>query len=182
MLAAVVAKLAASSSSPVLISLLALVGQLAHINACELIECLAGMPAPGASKLSLSTGACTQPTPKQGHKLCIMLTLQLQACQTGCTHCSPIVYAPAPPAPLLRLNDAAAGGQGSALQLVLGLWTERFLEFQGAYHIKLSVSALALLLATRHPALAAAQVRKQGLASMWAGTLSCPSMCYAVML
>lgn len=88
----------------------------------------------------------------------------------------------APPPPLLRLNDAAAGGQGNALQLVLGLWTERFIEFQGAYHIKLSVSALALLLATRHPALAAAQVRKQGLASMWAGTLSCPSMCYAVML
>ena len=59
--------------------------------------------------------------------------------------------------PLLRLPGAAAGGQGSALQLVLGLWTERFLEFQGAYHIKLSVSALALLLATRHTALAAAQ-------------------------
>ena len=83
------------------------------------------------------------PTPSCHHQAC-----------TACTHCTPT--------PLVRLNDAVAGGQGSALQLVLGLWTERFLEFQGAYHIKLSVSALALLLATRHPALAAAQASNGG--------------------
>ena len=50
------------------------------------------------------------------------------------------------------------GARGSALDLVLQIWTERALEFQGAHDIQLSTTALALLLETGHPALADVKV------------------------
>lgn len=58
----------------------------------------------------------------------------------------------------LTLGESTVGGQGRALDLLLQVWTERALEFKGVHDIKLSTSALAVLLSTRHPALASVRV------------------------
>ena len=41
----------------------------------------------------------------------------------------------------------------------MGVWIERQLEFVGSYRINLAITALVQLLASRHPALMALQVR-----------------------
>lgn len=53
---------------------------------------------------------------------------------------------------------ADAGGSGNALEVVMGIWIERQLEFVGSYRINLATTALVQLLACRHPALMALQV------------------------
>jgi hypothetical protein len=53
---------------------------------------------------------------------------------------------------------AAGGASGSALAVVMHVWTERQIELRGLYNINLTSTALALLLASRHPALAEIQV------------------------
>ena len=44
----VVAKLVGSESSPLLSNLLLVIAQLVHLNATQLVECLAKQPSPGA--------------------------------------------------------------------------------------------------------------------------------------
>lgn len=55
----------------------------------------------------------------------------------------------------------ATGGQGNALEVVMGIWIERQLEFMGAYRINLATTALVQMLASRHPALMSLQVWTQ---------------------
>ena len=51
-----------------------------------------------------------------------------------------------------------AGGQpGTALGTVMRVWVERQIELRGFYNINLTSTALALALASRHPALAEVQ-------------------------
>ena len=53
-----------------------------------------------------------------------------------------------------------AGGQaGTALGTVMRVWLERQIELRGFYNINLTSTALALALASRHPALAEVQAR-----------------------
>lgn len=61
-------------------------------------------------------------------------------------------------APLLCF---AAGGRGNALEVVMGIWIERQLEFMGTYRINLATTALVQMLASRHPALMSLQVVTQ---------------------
>ncbi|KAL3142974.1 hypothetical protein ABBQ38_003256 [Trebouxia sp. C0009 RCD-2024] len=58
-------------------------------------------------------------------------------------------------------NQPAPGGQGNALEVVMGIWIERQLEFMGAYRINLATTALVQMLASRHPALMSLQVKGQ---------------------
>jgi len=53
----------------------------------------------------------------------------------------------------------AEGQAGSALETVMRIWTERQIELRGVYEINLTSTALATLLASRHPALAEAKAR-----------------------
>ena len=55
----------------------------------------------------------------------------------------------------------AAGGRGNALEVVMGIWIERQLEFMGTYRMNLATAALAQMLASRHPALMSLQVVTQ---------------------
>ncbi|KAL3138300.1 hypothetical protein ABBQ32_006113 [Trebouxia sp. C0010 RCD-2024] len=58
-------------------------------------------------------------------------------------------------------NQPAPGGQGNALEVVMGIWIERQLEFMGTYRINLATTALVQMLASRHPALMSLQVKGQ---------------------
>ena len=55
----------------------------------------------------------------------------------------------------------AASGRGNALEVVMGIWIERQLEFMGTYRINLATTALVQMLASRHPALMSLQVVNQ---------------------
>ena len=55
----VVAKLVGSESSPLLANLLLVMAQLVHLNATQLVDCLANQPSPGATS---SRTVCLQPT------------------------------------------------------------------------------------------------------------------------
>ena len=55
----------------------------------------------------------------------------------------------------------AASGRGNALEVVMGIWIERQLEFMGTYRINLATTALVQMLASRHPALMSLQVVTQ---------------------
>lgn len=57
----------------------------------------------------------------------------------------------------LTCGARAGGAGGSALALVMGVWTERQPELRGFYQINLTATALALLLASGHPALSEIQ-------------------------
>ena len=55
----------------------------------------------------------------------------------------------------------AVGGHGNALEVVMGIWIERQLEFMGTYRINLATTALVQMLASHHPALMSLQVVTQ---------------------
>lgn len=161
-LPAAVEKLATARSSPLIVALLGVFAQLVHTDAAQLIDYLAAAPAPGNPQ-----PRCPKHIPRfcAAHRCTAKRKELLPQIDCGHARLRNFYHLDAWLRGMERRLEAfrdtvwRAGGQGSALDLLLQVWTERALEFKGAAEIKLSTTALAGLLAARHPALSSVQVK-----------------------
>ena len=181
---AVVAKLASAESSPLITSLLVVLAQLMHVNTTQFLDFLASQPAPGTcpkfTRLGPCYGSCERSRGSHPYDLACCAVPQTSMHNGSRRHQSTyhicrrhdaegFWYSKRAPnyaegtsdtCTEASVSEALAGGQaGTALGTVMGVWLERQIELRGFYNINLTSTALALALASRHPALAEVQAR-----------------------